>query len=65
MGEPDRSAPNRVSPATRVLPEDFRSQLTSGGRGMCPLPDHRCVIAVNRPDDVWIPALKTTHCQCP
>jgi hypothetical protein len=32
---------------------------------MCPLPDHGRVIAMDRPDDVGVPALEATHCQWP
>src|SRR6267143_6112497 len=32
---------------------------------MCPLPDQSRVIAMDRPDDVGVPALEATHCQWP
>ena len=32
---------------------------------MCPLPDHGRVVAMDRPDDVGVPALEATHCQWP
>src|SRR5438034_4347789 len=32
---------------------------------MCPVPDHGRVIAMDRPDDVGVPALEATLCQWP